>query len=153
MKQTIFDRLITVISSKLKILEDLGTQITNDIIDKKINALVNEYEDNSSLKITSSDVDRLKFHVGCVFNVRVGEAAISLRNPELPRWFDSKKSEFDWHHWKAYRNMLESQGRSGPVIDANEEVINDVLDFSGDPRTPGSWSRKGLVMGLSLIHI
>jgi hypothetical protein len=147
MKQTIFEKLISGISSKLNIIEELGTPITNDLIDENIDEIAGEFRNIPNFEMTDADVARLKFHIGNMFNVRVGEEAISLRNPELPRWFDSKKTSFTWSHWKAYEQMLESKGRPKAILKANEKVIDDILDYSGDPSTPGPWSRKGLVMG------
>ena len=147
MDQSNFDRLIAIISSKLNIMKGLGMPITNEVIGGKIDALAAEFKTAPNFEMTEEDVVRLKFHIGSMFNVRVGEAAITLHNPDLPRWFDSKKSEIVWDHWKAYESMLESKGRSGDIVKANEDVINDILDYSGDPTTAGSWSRKGLVMG------
>lgn len=147
MKESIFDKLISGISSKLNIMKELGTPITNEVIGEKIDEFTDEYKKLPNFEMTEEDVARLKFHIGNMFNVRVGEAAITLHNPDLPRWFDSKKSKIDWDHWNAYESMLQSQGRSGEIVKANEEVIDDILDYSGDPTTPGSWARKGLVMG------
>ena len=147
MNQTIFVKLISGISTKLNIIEELGTFITNDLIEKKIDEIADEYRDVPNFKLTSVDVKILKFKIGNMFNVRVGEEAISLHNPDLPRWFDSKKTKIDWAHWDAYALMLESKGRPKEILKANEKVIDDILDYSGDPMTLGSWSRKGLVMG------
>lgn len=147
MKQTIFERLISGISAKLNIIEELGTPVTNSLIEEKIDEIANEYRNIPNFEITDVDVIRLKFHIGNMFNVRVGEEAISLHNPDLPRWFDSKKTNITWSHWNAYEQMLESKGRPKEILKANEKVIDDILDYSGDPMTPGSWSRKGLVMG------
>lgn len=147
MKESIFDKLISGIASKLRIMEELGTPITNKVIAQKIEELVIEYKRLPNFEMTEDDIARLSFYIGSMFNVKVGEAAISLHNPDLPRWFDSKKTEIQWPHWAAYKEMLLSQGRSLIIVDANEQVIDEILDYSGDPSTPGSWSRKGLVMG------
>ncbi|WP_394168223.1 Z1 domain-containing protein [Saccharospirillum alexandrii] len=147
MKQTIFDRLISQVSAKLRIMEEFGSAISNGLISEIINEIAIEYNSIPNFEMTEEDVARLKFHIGNMFNVKVGEEAITLHNPELPRWFDSKKTEIEWKHWRAYRSMLESQGRSTAIVEANEKVIDDILDYSGDPSTPGMWSRKGLVMG------
>ena len=147
MKQTIFDKLISGISSKLNILAEIGTPITNELIEEKIDDIASEYRALPNFEMNDSDVERLKFYIGNMFNVRVGEEAIVLRNPELPLWFDSKKAEITWSHWGAYARMLESKGRPKEILDANEKVIDGILDYSGDPTTPGPWARKGLVMG------
>lgn len=147
MKQTIFDKLISGVSAKLNILAELGNPITNELIEDKIDDIAIEYRTIPNFEMSDDDVARLKFLIGNMFNVRVGEEAISLHNPDLPRWFHSKKNDFTWSHWHAYESMLESKGRPKNILKANEKVIDDILDYSGDPTTPGTWSRKGLVMG------
>ena len=125
----------------------MGKPITSGLIKEKISEISDELSSELDIEISEEDVKRLGFQVGLAFNVQVGEKAVVLPNKDLPRWFDAKKSEIDFAHWDAYREMLESKGRAMTIVDANEEVINNILDFSGDPTTPGKWSRKGLVMG------
>ncbi|QDT33929.1 Z1 domain protein [Thalassoglobus polymorphus] len=125
----------------------MGKPITSGLIKEKISEICDELSSELDIEISEEDVKRLEFQVGLAFNVQVGEKAVVLPNKDLPRWFDAKKSEIDFAHWDAYREMLESKGRAMTIVDANEEVINNILDFSGDPTTPGKWSRKGLVMG------
>ena len=53
-----------------------------------------------------------------------------------------------WTYWKAFRDYLANdQQRAEKVIEENERIIDNILDYSGDPRIEGSWARKGLVMG------
>jgi len=128
-------------------MKELGTPITKELIGEKIDEFADDYKKLPNFEMTEEDVARLKFHIGNMFNVRVGEAAITLYNPDVQRWFDSKKSKIEWNHWNAYKSMLQSQGRSGEIVKANEDVIDDILEYSGDPMSPGPWARKGLVMG------
>lgn len=146
MRQSIFDKLIAEISVKLNNRQGLGQPITNAMIDEKIDECVSEFK-KLALDISDSDITNLKFTIGQMFNIRVGEPAILLHNPDLPRWFDSKKAHINWRHWSAYQFMLQSKGRAQQIIKANEQVIDNILDYSGDPETPGCWARKGLVMG------
>lgn len=147
MDQSTFNQMISLISASLNILQTHGVPVTNDLIETKIDEIAAQFKSLPDFELKEQDVKLLKFKIGSTFNVRVGEAAITLRNPDLPLWFDAKKSDIEWKHWDAYKSMLSSQGRPQEIVDANEEVIDDVLDYSGDPKTPGRWSRKGLVMG------
>ncbi|MDA7861484.1 Z1 domain-containing protein [bacterium] len=148
MNQIIFNKLIALISSQLKIMEEMGQPISTEIIGERIDYFTSESNQMlPELEISETESKNLKFAIGQMFNVKVGEAAIMLHNRDLPRWFDNKKSEISWDHWSRYKSMLEQQGRPSKIIEANEEVINSILDYSGDPRETGSWSRKGLVMG------
>ena len=73
--------------------------------------------------------------------------AVVNRNSDAPRWLDAKKHEINWDHWTAYKRFLQTEGRSKDVIDENEKVIDTILDYTGNPKSSGSWAKKGLVMG------
>ena len=145
----IFNTLFTGISSKLRLHQKMGKTITTSLIKEKLSEIVNEFNAEFDTKVLEEDVKQLQFQIETAFNVEVGEKAIVLRNKDLPRWFDAKKSDpnMKFLHWDAYREMLESKGRPETIVNATEKVIDDILDYSGDPTTPGPWSRKGLVMG------
>ncbi|NQZ28179.1 MAG: Z1 domain-containing protein [Colwellia sp.] len=147
MNRSFFNKLIAQASSKLKMMEELGVPITPSYIDVKVNEIISEFRSVPSFECTKEDLKLLKFNLESMFNIKVGEGAIKLPNPDLPLWFHNKKSKIDWSHWEAYKDMLLSQARSIDVINENEKVIDSILDYSGDPTTPGTWSRKGLVMG------
>ena len=147
MNNSIFNKLIAQISPKLKMLEELGESITTQYIDQIVNELVNEYRKIPKFECDENSIKLVKFKLENMFNISVGEGTIKLPNPDLPLWFHSKKSQINFSHWEAYRDMLISQARSIDVINENEKVIDSILDYSGDPETLGTWSRKGLVMG------
>jgi hypothetical protein len=141
-------RIAAKVGNGLSIEADLGVPISTESISEAVLAEIESLMGKApELEFTEKDVASLRFWIGNSLDVRVGEESVTLRNPDLPLWFDSKKTEIDWTHWKAYRQMLVDQGRPPEIISANERVIDDVLDLSGDPATPGAWARKGLVMG------
>lgn len=148
MNETILKRIISKISSDLLILKDYGQPITNEAVEKKVDESLDLLRRQiDDFEVLDTDIHRIKFALRNMFNVSVDEEMITLSNPDAVRWFDNKKSEIEWTHWNAYKEMLLSQARSIDVIDTNEEVIDNILDYSGDPTLPGPWSRKGLVMG------
>ncbi len=148
MNNKIFNYIVSISSTELFMYRDSGMPITNDLVDKTVNdTLAKIKESPQGPKISDQDCRRIKFQVKNVFNVVVDDELVTLFNPDVVRWFDSKKSQINWEHWEAYKQMLLSQARPIAVIDSNEEVIDAILDFSGDPTTPGNWARKGLVMG------
>jgi hypothetical protein len=63
-------------------------------------------------------------------------------------WLTNRRSEIDWYYWDRLRkyyiegNMLPPQ-----VVATLDAVTDEVLDYSGDPATPGRWARRGMVMG------
>tara|TARA_R110001583_G_scaffold142925_1_gene295048 strand:+ start:2353 stop:5217 length:2865 start_codon:yes stop_codon:yes gene_type:complete len=147
MNSSFFNKLISQIASKLKMMEELGVSITPSFIDETVKKVVQEFEQIPDFQFSGEDFKLLKFQLESMFNIKIGERTIKLANPDLPLWFNNKKSQIDWAHWNAYKEMLISQARAIDVINENEKVIDSILDYSGDPKTPGTWSRKGLVMG------
>lgn len=148
MNESHFKRLIAKISTELLLQKDFGQSITNEAVEAQVDDSISNLKDKIKDFVASeTDIQRLKFILRNMFNVSVDEEVVALSNPDAIRWFDNKKSEIDWNHWNAYQEMLLSQARAVDVINKNEEVIDTILDYSGDPTLPGPWARKGLVMG------
>ena len=136
----------TVIAMHKMSMDSAGISLSYERISEIVDGLLIQNADIFP-NVTDLDRERLLKQVSDNYSSTIGERIVVVANKDAPRWLDAKKHEFSWDHWKAYRKMLESQGRSENIIDDNEEVINAILDYSGDPRTRGSWARKGLVMG------
>lgn len=136
----------TVIAMHKMSMDSAGISLSYERISEIVDGLLAQNADIFP-DVTDLDRERLLKQVSDNYSSTIGDRIIVVANKDAPRWLDAKKHEFSWDHWKAYRKMLESQGRSEKIIDKNEEVINAILDYSGDPRTGGSWARKGLVMG------
>lgn len=148
MNKKIFEKLILSISERLKINRDTGISITPEFVRKVVTRTINELkEDSPTLEVSDIDIEALIFDISNVFAVKVDEELIVLADPTIQRWLDSSKKDISWTHWNAYEKMLKKQARSEETIKANEDVIDAVLDYSGDPRKIGPWARKGLVMG------
>ena len=62
-------------------------------------------------------------------------------------WLEGRKQDIDWGRWLAYKKMLIQHGRALTVIDKTDELTDKILDLAGDPTKPGSWTRRGLVLG------
>lgn len=91
--------------------------------------------------------EKLRFDIETQINVSISDDVIALRNEKVERWLDHRRDEIDWSYWRAYTTYLEGEGRSKPVISSLERVVDTILDSTGDPQTPESWRRSGLVMG------
>ncbi|OFA29681.1 hypothetical protein BAE46_13955 [Glaciecola punicea] len=148
MNKKIFEQLILSITERLKISRDAGTKVTEELVKKRVIREINDLkEDHPDFQANEDDIVALIFAISNVFLVKVDDELIVLADSTVQRWLDSSKHEIQWTHWNAYENMLKKQARSEETIKANEDVIDAVLDYSGNPKTEGSWARKGLVMG------
>jgi hypothetical protein len=69
-----------------------------------------------------------------------------------PATFDSwltpeRLNSIDWTRSKAYSSLLESKSLSRAVIDRIDQRAQGILELAGDPERPGTWARRGLVIG------
>lgn len=63
-------------------------------------------------------------------------------------WLPEAKNDRDWDFWERYRRYLEDVASLPPwVVRRLDQSSDDVLSQLEDPRRPGSWNRKGLVIG------
>lgn len=149
MNQSQINKIISELAIGLRNKQSFGADITDVYIDEILQKSIADLNFLPNFSISSEEIESIKFSLGSMFNIKVGEEAIVLfdHDNDIARWFDARKSEIDWKHWDAYKDMLESQARPVNVISSNERVIDTILDLSGNPLATGPWNRKGLVMG------
>lgn len=148
MNKNIFEQLVLSISERLKASRSTGVNITPEFVRKVVTRTLSELkEDAPKIVFNDSDIEALIFNISNMFTIKVDEDLVVLSDVLIQKWFASSKKDIEWGHWNAYEKMLKKQARSEETIKANEEVIDAVLDCSGDPRRQGPWASKGLVMG------
>jgi len=96
--------------------------------------------------VTDDEFDRcLKdLHARITLEMEMGTALFA--SDHMP-WLASRKAEITPFYWERYRLMLLRDGRGPLVVTALDAVTDEILDLTGDPVRPGSWTRRGLVMG------
>ncbi|MCS0601027.1 Z1 domain-containing protein [Streptomyces sp. LP11] len=63
-------------------------------------------------------------------------------------WLPEAKNDRDWDFWERYRRYLEDVVNLPPwVVRRLDQSSDDVLSQLEDPRRPGPWRRRGLVIG------
>jgi hypothetical protein len=66
---------------------------------------------------------------------------------EYAPWLQARKPQIEPYYWKRYQLDLRKQGWAPKVVNALDNVTDDILDLSGNPATDSGWPRRGLVMG------
>jgi len=70
--------------------------------------------------------------------------------PAFTPWFDNavKSGQVKLDRWYSYKQFLTHDKHFGPqVLDQLDQSSSEVVDLLGDPSEPGSWKRRGLVIG------
>lgn len=63
-------------------------------------------------------------------------------------WLKDSSASIDFYYWnRLKRYYLEGGSLAAPVVATLDAVTDQILDFSGNPLTPGVGSRRGMVMG------
>ena len=66
---------------------------------------------------------------------------------EYAPWLQARKPDIEPYYWKRYQLELRKQGWAPKVVNALDQVTDDILDLSGNPASNSGWPRRGLVMG------
>lgn len=74
-------------------------------------------------------------------------AGQGLNNQEIAPWVEDIKATTDWIYWNSYVRQLQSRSLSREVIRVLDADTDSILTECGNPREPGPWKSKGLVMG------
>lgn len=63
-------------------------------------------------------------------------------------WLKGDSAAIDFYYWNRLKRFyLEGGVLAAPVVATLDAVTDQILDFSGNPLTPGVGSRRGMVMG------
>lgn len=72
--------------------------------------------------------------------------ATSLTNKEIKPWLKARKSSITWALWERYVAYLSGKNASFNTRDL-DDITDKILDKCADPKMPGPWDRRGMVVG------
>jgi hypothetical protein len=90
------------------------------------------------------------------WNVYVQDSRVlELRDNDHKEWLtqsmgliDPAREQTKWRFWTRYQNYLGSEkGRPDAVVKSLDKATNEVLRRLEDPKRPGPWDRRGMVVG------
>ena len=79
------------------------------------------------------------------FSVWIGRAHVLENNEGHEAWLTAERKQ-GWRLWPRYRQFIE-QGWSPRSVDALDDATDEIISRIEDPARPGSWDRRGLVVG------
>ena len=98
---------------------------------------------------TTIVADDLVKHIEAAINVHVGEASVlDNKSDDHQAWLPARRGSIRWSFWERYRWYLEHErGIPFDVIERMNEVTDMILERLEDPKRPGPWDRRGMVVG------
>lgn len=81
-------------------------------------------------------------------SVFVGNFTVLEDTRDHKEWLANEKTSIEWGYYKRYENYLRTSARLPfSVIDEIDESTDEILRQLESPRRPGSWDRRGMVVG------
>src|SRR5690606_5626698 len=79
------------------------------------------------------------------FEIYSGQAT-QLIDKNVKPWLNDVKATIQWELWSRYCSYLKTKDGSFPV-DNLDDLTDKILDKCINPKTSGSWDRRGMVVG------
>ena len=95
------------------------------------------------------DIEALVRELEANLNVVVGAGAtlIDDTSDHLP-WLPDRRASIEWRFTKRYQRFLkERRGWALPTLQRSDDLTDGVMELIEDPGRPGSWDRRGMVVG------
>ena len=137
-------------------IEKLLNLIKDMIYDKMINEekeiddVIDEFSklsifNNNPLTEEDKKIARNRIHAEYLIKLDLGNALISH---EHKKWFKERKKDLNMYYWNRYKKyLIKDRKFSVKVVQAMDEVSDELTDFLGDPTFDGEFKRRGLIIG------
>lgn len=79
------------------------------------------------------------------FEIYSGQAT-QLIDKDVKPWLNDVKATIQWELWSRYHAYLKTKDASFP-LDNLDDLTDKILDKCINPKTPGPWDRRGMVVG------
>ena len=95
------------------------------------------------------DVEVLVRYLETNLDVVVGEAAtLTDEQSDHVPWLPGLRGNINWNFSRRYQRFLrERKGWALPTLNSMDDLTNRVLGLIEEPARPGSWDRRGMVVG------
>ena len=122
-------------------LLELETRITQEALERTVDTIV------AMPPYSTVDRTRLLRELEAKNNTLVGGYSI-IDDKEFVAWVKNARESRPFAFWERYRHWMDRGKRwaTGPLVQM-DRMTDDILDRLRNPETPGSWDRRGLVVG------
>ena len=95
------------------------------------------------------DIDSLVKELEANLNVVVGVASTleDEASEHLP-WLADRRASIEWGFTRRYQRFLrDHKGWARATLERSNDLTDRILELLEDPKRPGSWDRRGMVVG------
>ena len=128
----------------------IAEKITNQgiLVREDVAAFV-KCDDNPRWKsLSDTEVARIISELEAEYDTSIGsDRELIGADDNWQPWLLQRSGSVDWSYWLRYRQYL-ARSLASNVVEQMETSTARVLGLLGDPKAPGPWDRRGLVLGL-----
>lgn len=126
----------------------VGTMLANDasVTPERIRELIAQFRPLPMCQVADADAEALarRFETRHAVTMELGSV---LREKGYQPWLEGELAQIDPYYWARYRQLLESKALPPGVISTLHEETGRILGLLENPKRPGSWGRRGMVVG------
>lgn len=129
-----------------RLRDEASGELRTDLREKEVYAAFDEMCAVLHASWPETELEQLRRYILILVGADINGTGKPVTKDHTP-WLKEAKTEINWRRWHAYRKMLANSGRSGLVLQKLDQFTDTVLDLVGNPQDPGSWNRRGLLIG------
>lgn len=76
----------------------------------------------------------------------IGKGEVTVMSDDIVPWLNNEKANINFELWNRYKLYMKNKDKSFPV-DELDDFTDRILDKCINPKTIGSWDRRGMVVG------
>ncbi|MES2275441.1 MAG: Z1 domain-containing protein [Bacteroidota bacterium] len=92
------------------------------------------------------DLDKDQLFEVLTADLSQGRGGITSLSDEVTPWLNDERSKIKFHLWNRYKLFMDKKDPSFPINDL-DDFTDKILDMCVNPKQPGSWDRRGMVVG------
>jgi hypothetical protein len=115
-----------------------------DITDEIISNIIDRVE--ATMASVGQVIDKRELFEILVADFSIGKGSITEMNGDITPWLYSRKDDVNWELWSRYKSYMHEKDPSFPINDL-DDFTDKILDKCYNPKEPGSWDRRGMVVG------
>jgi hypothetical protein len=97
--------------------------------------------------LSMNDIEIVVADLTAEFTVTLSPSGSVVDPVTFSPWLEARKPEIETSRWIAYEELLISRDWEEPVIRELAKQSDEIVELLGDPQKPGTWARRGLLMG------
>ena len=115
-----------------------------EITDEIIFNIIDRVE--ATMASVGQTIDKRELFEILVADFSIGKGSITEMNGDITPWLYSRKDDINWELWSRYKSYMHEKDPSFPINDL-DDFTDKILDKCYNPKEPGSWDRRGMVVG------